>query len=76
MNKKTQLNPFAHPTGYKVPKLPDARRLCPTCLNPMHVWYAWWPAERTCNIMYKCDCGNASKGKLVIVQVDKKGRVL
>jgi len=74
--KKTQFNPFAHPTGYRVPTMKEVRRICPTCLDPMYLWYAWWPQERTCMMMFRCDCGHASKTRLVKASVDKKGRVI
>jgi len=75
MAKKKQYNAFAHPTDYKTPRLPDGRKICPGCLDPMPVWYAWWSSERVCHIMLKCECGTKAKVKLVHVLVDKKGNV-
>jgi len=75
MPKAKQLNPFAHPTAYKLPTIPAGRRICPGCLDPMPLWYGWFSSERVVHLMFKCECGTRVKVKLLHARINKKGQL-
>jgi len=61
--------------GLSCPVPPPGHCICPTCLEPMPVWYGWKSSESVVHIMLRCDCGSRSKGKLIHYRIDKKGRL-
>jgi hypothetical protein len=56
-----------------VPAIPPGRRICPTCLKPMSVWYAWKSSEHVVHYFLLCHCASRSKGKLMHFRLNSKG---
>lgn len=59
-----------------VPNIPAAWRICPTCLDPMGVWYAWKSSERVIHYFLLCNCGNKTKGALHHYRINSKGELV
>lgn len=64
---------FALYTAEAVPLPPIKDRICVTCLDPMHVHYAWKSSEAVIHYFCICHCGSRSKGKMLHYRINSRG---